>query len=214
MALTLGDAGRNFIRRPGPAMMLAGAAAAGLARSKVRRAGRADITVAAAVIAVEPFTEWCIHRFVLHAPIRRVRGRTVDIGAGHRNHHRDPDDLDVALVPPVQIVAFWGLIAAQVALVARMVRRGRGDLASTLTGVTIAYGALVNYEWTHYLFHTTYKPKTAWFRRLRANHRLHHWRNEHYWLGVTSNLGDRVLRTLPSAPNAVPLSETAHRRLA
>lgn len=211
MAVTLGNAVRNFIRRPGPLMMVGGLAAAGAARAKVRRFGRADLAVGATVLAVEPFTEWCIHRFVLHAPVRRVHGRTVDIGAGHRNHHRDPDDLDIALVPPVQIVAFWGLIAAEVALVGRAVRRGKGDLASTLTGVAIAYGALVNYEWTHYLVHTSYKPKSAWFRRVRANHRLHHWRNEHYWLGVTSNLADRVLGTLPAAPNAVSLSETAHR---
>jgi sterol desaturase/sphingolipid hydroxylase (fatty acid hydroxylase superfamily) len=39
-------------------------------------------------------------------------------------------------------------------------------------------------------------------------HRLHHFRNEHYWFGVTMHLGDRVLRTYP-AKDAVPPSATA-----
>ena len=39
--------------------------------------------------------------------------------------------------------------------------------------------------------------------------RLHHYRNENYWLGVSSNTGDRLLRTLPKHKTDVPLSETA-----
>ena len=39
------------------------------------------------------------------------------------------------------------------------------------------------------------------------NHRLHHFKNEHYWMGVTMHLGDRVLGTLAS-PKEVPTSPT------
>jgi hypothetical protein len=44
---------------------------------------------------------------------------------------------------------------------------------------------------------------------LARNHRRHHYRNERYWLGVTSNAGDRLMRTLPKADDDVPRSETA-----
>jgi hypothetical protein len=69
--------------------------------------------------------------------------------------------------------------------------------------------ALAHYEWTHLLVHSRYRPKSRFYARLSRNHRLHHFRNERYWLGVTSNSGDRILRTLPRAKTDVPLSETA-----
>lgn len=211
MALTLSQAVSDFSRRTGPRLMAGALAGAALARTTRGRPRRDDALVVGAVVALEPFTEWLIHRFILHAPVRQIGGHTIDVGAGHRRHHVDPDDLDVALVPTAQVVAFAAMIGAQVATVARVVRRGRGDAASTLAGLTVAYFALLRYEWDHYLIHTSYRPRTAHFRRLRARHRLHHWRNEHYWLGVTSNLADRVLGTLPDKPNQVPVSETARR---
>ena len=60
-----------------------------------------------------------------------------------------------------------------------------------------AAAALAHYEWSHLLFHTAYRPRTARYRRLKANHRRHHWRDERAWLGITSDLADRILHTLP-----------------
>jgi len=40
------------------------------------------------------------------------------------------------------------------------------------------------------------------------NHRLHHFKNERYWFGVTSTVGDRVIGTLPDQ-STVPRSPTA-----
>ena len=57
--------------------------------------------------------------------------------------------------------------------------------------------------------HTRYRPSSRLYARLARNHRLHHFRNERYWLGVTSNSGDRILRTLPRSKTDVPLSDTA-----
>ena len=51
------------------------------------------------------------------------------------------------------------------------------------------------YEWTHYLIHSDYKPKTRVYRAIWRNHRNHHYKNEHYWFTVTSSgTADRVLR--------------------
>jgi len=63
------------------------------------------------------------------------------------------------------------------------------------------------YEWVHFLTHTAYHPRTALYRRMWRRHRLHHFKNEHYWLGVTTNLGDRILGTFPD-PTKVPTSAT------
>jgi sterol desaturase/sphingolipid hydroxylase (fatty acid hydroxylase superfamily) len=64
------------------------------------------------------------------------------------------------------------------------------------------------YEWTHFLIHTSYAPRGAVYRNLWRLHRLHHYKNEDYWFGVTGHLGDRVLGTAPD-PKDVPLSPTA-----
>ena len=65
------------------------------------------------------------------------------------------------------------------------------------------------YEWTHYLVHTDYKPRSAAYRAVWRNHRLHHFKNERYWFTVTSaGTADRVLGTYPDLAT-VPTSPTA-----
>jgi hypothetical protein len=68
--------------------------------------------------------------------------------------------------------------------------------------------AVLAYDWTHFLIHTRYQPRTELYRRAWRNHRLHHYRNERYWLGVTSPIADVVLRTSP-ARDAVAVSPAA-----
>jgi sterol desaturase/sphingolipid hydroxylase (fatty acid hydroxylase superfamily) len=67
----------------------------------------------------------------------------------------------------------------------------------------------LGYEWSHYLIHSDYKPKTRVYRAIWRDHRLHHYNNEHYWFTVTSSgTADRVLRTCPD-PATVPTPPTA-----
>ncbi len=75
------------------------------------------------------------------------------------------------------------------------------------TGITLHLLLTLNYEWVHLLAHTHVVPKTALYRRLWRNHRLHHFKNEHYWFGVTMLAGDRILGTAPD-PKAVQTSST------
>ena len=76
-----------------------------------------------------------------------------------------------------------------------------------LPGVHSALG--LGYEWTHYLIHSDYKPKTRVYRAIWRNHRQHHFKNEHYWFTVTSSgTADRVLGTYPD-PATVATSPTA-----
>jgi sterol desaturase/sphingolipid hydroxylase (fatty acid hydroxylase superfamily) len=81
-------------------------------------------------------------------------------------------------------------------------------LTLSLTAVALSYLGLLRYEWSHFLIHTPYRPKSGWYRNIWRNHRLHHFKHEGYWLGVSSNLGDRVLGTNPDQ-GTVPRSPTA-----
>jgi len=163
----------------------------------------ADLAAFALVVALEPFIEWVVHSRVLHAPPRRVLGRTVDLRAarGHRLHHQDPTNLDLVLVPPwVLVYLAPGLTLALFGVVRP------AHLAAT--ALATGAGVLLAYEWTHYLIHTPYRPRSRFFRRRWHNHRLHHYRNERFWFGVTSAVGDVVLGTAPRAGD-VPVSPTA-----
>jgi sterol desaturase/sphingolipid hydroxylase (fatty acid hydroxylase superfamily) len=66
---------------------------------------------------------------------------------------------------------------------------------------------LFAYEWTHFLIHSSYRPRHAPYRYVWRAHRNHHFRNERYWFGVTMHLADHVLGTFPER-SAVEVSAT------
>jgi sterol desaturase/sphingolipid hydroxylase (fatty acid hydroxylase superfamily) len=74
---------------------------------------------------------------------------------------------------------------------------GGDRLAGAATGLLTSYVILGLYEWCHFLIHSPYRPRGRYYRSIWRSHRLHHYKNERYWFGITSNLGDRVLGTFP-----------------
>jgi sterol desaturase/sphingolipid hydroxylase (fatty acid hydroxylase superfamily) len=196
------DYARLFAGRPGPRMIGAAWAASAALRLALGRWRRRDLAIAAAMVAAQPFTEWIIHVAVLHSKPRRLGPRTVDLALArhHREHHADPKDIDRVLIPVPTVV---GALAGTAGLVGT-VGRDRAGVTAALTGFSLMLG----YEWTHFLMHSAYRPKTALYRRRWRAHRLHHYRNERYWFGITSGLGDQVLRTDPDR-GAVEMSATA-----
>jgi fatty acid hydroxylase family protein len=173
--------------------------------------GRGDVAVTLAVVILTGFVEWFIHLFVLHAAADAWTSRRLGTGSGHRQHHLDPPDLTWLLLPPLDAAIFVVVLGIwSAAWAAPLVWAIGGNVvAATATAVALAAVGLAHYEWTHLLAHAAYRPKSRYYARLARNHRWHHYRNEGYWLGVTSNLGDRVLRTLPADRADVPLSDTA-----
>jgi hypothetical protein len=165
------------------------------------------------MVAVYPFGEWAIHVSLLHAKPIRIRGRKVDTMAAraHRAHHREPTDLDMVLL-------YWWQAAALM-LLAVPFTIGVGALLVTVAAGAIPLGALISaglagycmiflYEWTHFLIHTAHRPRSRYYRAIWRNHRLHHFKNEDYWHGITNNVSDRVLGTNPEQAD-VPRSRTA-----
>ena len=155
------------------------------------------------VLAVEPFTEWIIHVFILHWKPKTVSGRVIDpaVSRKHRAHHAEPRDLDLVLVP-ISFLLKALTLAAVIGFGIAFIR------PAAITTLAAGYLMLLTYEWTHFLIHSKYRPRHAYYRLIWRHHRNHHFRNEHYWFGVTVDLGDRVLRTAPER-DAVPLSATA-----
>ncbi len=173
--------------------------------------GRGDLIALGVTIAITGTVEWIIHKFLLHASEDAWTSRTLGTGVGHRQHHLDPPAIEWLLLggldAGVFITAFGVVTAGWV--VPLMWATGSALIGPFLTAWALAALGLLHYEWVHLLVHTRYRPRTPYYRRLARNHRLHHFRNEDYWLGVTSNSGDRLLHTYPKQKTDVPLSETA-----
>jgi hypothetical protein len=202
--VTLADAAREFLRHPTPWLLAGALLAAVVARVAVGDWRWSDAVLPFAVLAAFPFVEWVIHVVVLHWKPRRIAGFTLDpiLARKHREHHVDPRIVKLIFIP---LQSLFGALAS--ALIVAFVFIPRTGLGLTFLVVTFTIGLV--YEWTHYLVHTDYKAKTALYRMIWRNHRLHHFKNEHYWFGVsTPGTADRVLGTYPD-PQAVPTSPTA-----
>ena len=207
---------RAFFAQGSPRVITLVVACAVAVRLVVGRWGWTDLFVLMVTGVAVGIVEWVLHRHLLHAPEASWTSRRLGTGSGHRRHHLDPPDLQWLLLRREDAAVFSVLIAVgsclwviPLAALAGTWIESVGILAPTLTALLVAYLALGHYEWTHLLEHTRYRPKTRYYARLVRNHRLHHYRNEHFWLGITSNLGDRVLGTYPATKSGVPLSDTA-----
>ena len=205
---SLGQAASVFAGRRSPQLFVGATLATAAARVALGRWDRRDATAVLGVLTARPFAEWAIHRQVLHVSPFEARGRRIDPGAAHRRHHRDPADVDFVLVAPRYARDYVVLWAAVAGAIAGALPGRRNRVRAALSGLSAAYASLVTYEWTHLLIHTAYRPRHTWFRRRRAQHRLHHFRSEHHWFGVSTDVADRLLRTRPTA-RSVELSPTA-----
>jgi Fatty acid hydroxylase len=210
---TLGGAWGRFLRKESPWVLGAGVLALIVVRILAGAVTWRDGVAVALMLAIYPFGEWAIHVYLLHARPVKVRGRRFETVAAraHRAHHGDPNDLDMVLLYWWQ-AAFLMLVAVPFTITV-------GALIVTLFAGPVPLGALVSagiagycmvfaYEWTHFLIHTAYRPHSKAYRTIWRNHRLHHFKNEHFWHGITNNVSDRVLGTNPEA-REVPKSNTA-----
>jgi sterol desaturase/sphingolipid hydroxylase (fatty acid hydroxylase superfamily) len=202
-SVSLADAAREFGRHPTPWLLGLAVAAAYAWRASLGAMGLADLLVVVGYIAAFPFLEWVIHTSLLHWRPVRVGGVRLDplVARKHREHHADPRDVELIFIP-LPALAFAAALIAGIALLVP-----DRALGATFAATAVTLGLV--YEWTHYLVHTDYRPKTAVYRAIWRHHRLHHFKNENYWFTVTTaSTADRVLGTQPD-PAEVPTSPTA-----
>ncbi len=189
-AETLLGAIRLFTRFPTPRILLAKLSILVLARAWVGGLGGWDLAIVAGVAAYWPLQEWFLHKSLLHLRPRTVLGVQVDpvFARYHRYHHRHPWVLErtflptAVLVPLLPInVALWWLVMPSWGL--------------AITAMAAMTAAALAYEWTHYLTHTPYRPRSAYYRRIHRNHMLHHFKDDAAYFAFTAPWMDEWLGT-------------------
>jgi sterol desaturase/sphingolipid hydroxylase (fatty acid hydroxylase superfamily) len=211
---TLAEARQAFTAKRSPKLIAAGIVAAVAARAVLGAPTWRDAVAVVGMLVVYPLGEWAIHVYLLHLKPFRWRGRRVDLptARAHREHHEAPNDLGLILLAPLE-VALLMLVAVPAVvgvggLLVGLAVPGTVPLGALATAAVAAYVLIGTYEWTHFLIHTAYRPRSRYFRSIWRSHRLHHFKNEHYWHGITTNVSDRVLGTFPDQ-RSVPRSRTA-----
>ena len=193
--MTLGEARRLFVTKPTARILTVYVLLTAAARVAVGDVTWVDAVVAGGILAFEPLTEWLVHVHLLHAR------RDFAMAVKNRAHHADPRNLDILFIP-MRVIVLAPVLGFGLPLALR------APLGVALTAGLTGFSMLLAYEWTHFLIHTPYQPRTALYRRIWRAHRWHHFRNEHYWFGVTIHTADRLLGTYPDK-DAVELSPTA-----
>ena len=132
---------------------------------------------------------------------------TVDtlLARKHREHHVAPRDVPLVFIPWQTLI---GVIAANVVLPLWLFPTTGQALTFMMTVGVMG----LTYEWIHYLVHTDYKPRSRAYRAVYKHHRLHHFKNENYWMTVTTaNTADRLFGTTPTRRRAhVPTAKNLH----
>jgi hypothetical protein len=197
--LTLRDAFGIFLQYANAKMIALTLIAAAALRVALGGWHWSDLVVAAIILGVQPFTEWVIHVTVLHLRPFKVGNRTIELYCAKRDrdHHQDPKVIRHVLIPRPVVIRLLIFSVPLYWLVTPTLRNGA-------TALLTAYAMLFLYEWTHFLIHSTYSPKSSYYRSIWRAHRLHHYRNEKYWFGVTINAADHVLRTFPRRDEVEP----------
>jgi hypothetical protein len=201
---TLARAATRFIRHPSPWLIGVLFGAAVIARILAGDWRLSDAWLPVLMIAAFPFFEWVVHTAILHWRPKRLGRFTIDplLARKHREHHADPRDVPLVFIPWQALL--WVLAAFVAVGLLAFPRLGLG-----LTFLVTAGVLGLCYEWTHYLIHSDYRPRTRLYHAVWRNHRLHHYRNEHYWFTVTTTgTADRVFGTYPD-PRTVAPSPTA-----
>jgi hypothetical protein len=206
------DCARVFARQPSPPYLLGAVVLALAARAVQGAFSWRDLVMIAGLIALTPFVEWTIHVYLLHARAFTLLGRRMELLSAreHRAHHEAPGVLEGVLIPVYAVLVFLAMIAVvnwALSFPIDLVLGG-SRLAYATTGVLTSFAILSAYEWTHFLIHTPHRARRRYYKAIWRNHRLHHYKNERYWFGVTSTVGDRVIGTLPDQ-QSVPRSATA-----
>lgn len=200
---TLREAAPIFLSHASPRFLVVAVALAATIRAVLGEWSWRDPLTVLLVVAYWPIQEWLIHVFILHWRPRPVLGRTLDfrVPRKHREHHRDPWNYEILFIPfhsfvysaPI-LVALWCALAP--------------SLPVAMTGVTAHLLGALHYEAVHFLTHTRVRPRGRHYQRIWHHHRLHHFKSEKHWFGVTTSSADRLLGTAPDA-ESIETSPTA-----
>ena len=154
--------------------------------------GKVEFNWLAAAIGAVIFlsSEYTTHRFLLHAKPQSAPWLLNLQHRLHYDHHIDPPKLELLFLPLWFIIPTAALYFCVYLAITRNL-----TLSLSLTFGSIV--ALTFYEWVHYVAHVPFTPVTPFGKYMKKYHLWHHFKNEHYWFGVTSTVADHLLGTAP-----------------
>ena len=144
------------------------------------------------VLALAPFYEWVLHKYVLHAKgDKENEWKMKYMDRLHRDHHKEPKVIELLFAPlsgglfiPFSFFIIFFIFSQNTVI--------------SVYGAALSLTYYLYYEWIHLAHHIDeYKPITKRGKELKKAHQWHHYKNENYWWGVTSSLGDKLLGTYP-----------------
>ena len=143
--------------------------------------GAAPFSLVGALIGAAVFfvSEYTTHRFLFHAQPSKFPFVLKLQHKLHYDHHIDPPKIELLFLPwwfviPTVLV-YYGIFLAIV--------------RDPAVALSLAFGsmcALFYYEWVHYVAHISFNPVTPFGRYVKKYHLWHHFKNEHFWYGVTN----------------------------
>ena len=143
--------------------------------------GAAPFSLVGALIGAAVFfvSEYTTHRFLFHAQPSKFPFVLKLQHKLHYDHHIDPPKIELLFLPwwfviPTVLV-YYGIFLAIV--------------RNPAVAFSLAFGsmcALFYYEWVHYVAHIPFNPVTPFGRYVKKYHLWHHFKNEHFWYGVTN----------------------------
>ena len=190
-----------FFRHGSNALIAAAIAAA----AAIFMVGAVRFSFIAALIGAAIFfvSEYTTHRFLFHAEPSRTPSILKLQHRLHYDHHIDPPKLELLFLPAwfvvPTILLYFGIYLAVTRSVA---------LAFSLSFGSVC--ALLYYEWVHYVAHIPFTPVTPFGKYVKKYHLWHHFKNEHYWYGVTNPSMDYVggtYRDQESVPRSTTVRE-------
>ncbi|GGE13785.1 fatty acid hydroxylase [Marinithermofilum abyssi] len=148
-------------------------------------------------------SEYSIHRFIFHMkpPVKPFFLKLLK--RLHYDHHEIPDQLHLLFLPLWFSLPLFVLTGGIVYLLL-------GDIWLTVAMVTGSMAFHLYYEWVHYVAHRPIIPRTRWGKWMKKYHLRHHFKNEHYWYGVTNPTTDWFFGTYKKEKE-VPMSRTARK---
>jgi 4-hydroxysphinganine ceramide fatty acyl 2-hydroxylase len=164
--------------------------------------GQLAFLLLAALIGAAIFfmSEYSTHRFLFHAQPMRIAWVLKLQHRLHYDHHIDPPKLELLFLPVWFVVPtvllYFGIYVAVTHSVAIAFSLSFGSLCG-----------LLYYEWVHYVAHVPFTPLTPVGRYMKKYHLWHHFKNEHFWFGVTNPSMDYACATYRDQ-ESVPRSTT------
>jgi sterol desaturase/sphingolipid hydroxylase (fatty acid hydroxylase superfamily) len=156
------------------------------------------------VLIAYPVAWYLLHRFILHGRwLYKMKWSAALWKRVHFDHHQDPHRLDVLFGAPINTIP-------TIALVTVPLGYATAGLAGAAAAMATGFLMTCVYEFIHCIQHLNYNPRSRLVRRIKQDHLMHHYYNEHGNYGIMSFTPDLLFGTYHRRAREVPKSATVH----